>query len=213
MSVYRVARAVVLSPCKVLFRVRVRGVEKVPRAGAYVLAPSHRSILDIPFAAFVTRRRIRFMGKKELWESRFGARAWTALGGFPVERGTADRSALRSAREVLEAGEPLAVFPEGTRQRGPEIQKLFEGACYLAARARVPVVPIGIGGSEEILASGRSIPRLRRVAVVVGDPILPPDHEGPARRSEIAAMTRRLHGELQGLFDEARALAGYRAGS
>jgi len=207
-ALYRIARALVLTPMRLVFRVRVRGRVKVPRRGAYVVAPSHRSLMDIFFTGYVTPRRIRFMAKQELYQNRALAWLWTALGGFPVERGSADRSALRAAQTALEGGEPVAIFPEGTRKHGPEIGELFDGAAYVAARARVPVVPVAIAGSEEILPSGSSRPRLHRVAVVIGDPLVPPDHDGRVHRREVKQVTDQLRIELQKRFEEARALAG-----
>ena len=68
MTFYRVARPIVLSICRMLFRVRVSGLEHVPASGSYIVAPTHRSLLDIPFAAYTTKRRIRFMAKEELFE-------------------------------------------------------------------------------------------------------------------------------------------------
>ncbi len=205
---YHVARAIVLSLCKVVFRVRVHGREKVPRSGPFVVAPSHRSLMDIFFTGYVTRRRIRFMAKQELFENRLLAWVITTAGGFSVERESVDRAALRAAQAALEGGEPVAVFPEGTRHAGPELAPLFDGAAYLATRLAVPVVPVAIGGSEEILPSGKALPHLHRVAIVVGDPILPPRREGRARRVEIKQMTGQLAVELQKRFDEALALAG-----
>ena len=87
MSFYRFARAVVLSVCKVVFRVHVRGRDLVPRSGPYIVAPTHRSILDVPFSAFITRRTIRFLAKEELFSTTFGDRLFTALGAVKVERG------------------------------------------------------------------------------------------------------------------------------
>jgi 1-acyl-sn-glycerol-3-phosphate acyltransferase len=205
---YRVARAIVLTPFKAIFWVRVRGRRRVPRSGPYVVAPSHRSLMDIFFTGYITRRRIRFMAKQELFENPFLGWLFTALGGFPVERGTADRSALRAAQKILEDGEPLAVFPEGTRRHGRDIVDLFDGAAYLASRVGVPIVPVGIGGSEQILATGRSLPRPHKVAIVVGDPIDPPDR-GTRRvpRQEITNVTEKLRVELQSCLDEALALA------
>lgn len=210
MIFYRVVYTVVRGLCQILFRVRVRGVEKVPAEGAYIIAPTHRSILDIPFAGFITRRRIRFMAKQELYEKPLGAKLFTALGGIPVERGSATaRSALKAIRAALEAGEPAAVFPEGTRRHGPAIEDLFDGAAYLAVKLGLPLVPVGIGGSEEILASGKVLPRLRRVAVVVGDPIYPPEGASTRKRGDLVALTAELQRSLQGLFDEAMRTAGY----
>jgi 1-acyl-sn-glycerol-3-phosphate acyltransferase len=206
---YRFARAVVGGLCRLVFRVQVRGAELVPASGACILAPSHRSNLDTPFLALVTRRRIRFMAKQELFSKEWSAKLFGALGGVPVERGSATaRSALKAIRAALEAGEPAAVFPEGTRRKGPEIAELFDGAAYLAVKLGVPIVPVGIGGSEAILASGQKLPKLHRVAIVVGPPINPPAGATTRKRSDLAAITAELRVELQRLFDEAQALAG-----
>jgi 1-acyl-sn-glycerol-3-phosphate acyltransferase len=113
---YRIVRALILTPFKAIFLVRVRGREKVPRTGAFVVAPSHRSLMDIFFTGYITRRRIRFMAKQELFEKPFLAWLFTVLGGFSVERGSADRAALRAAQEALEGREPVAIFQEGTRR-------------------------------------------------------------------------------------------------
>jgi 1-acyl-sn-glycerol-3-phosphate acyltransferase len=207
---HRIVRPIVLGLCKILFRVRVVGKEHVPSSGAYILAPTHRSNLDTPFTAFVTPRRVRFIAKRELFEHPLGAKVFTTLGGVPVDRGSASaRSALKAVQSALEAGEPACVFPEGTRRHGLEITDLFDGAAYLAVKLRVPIVPIGIGGSEQILASGKKLPKLHRVAVVVGPPIDPPSGATTRRRGDLAALTGQLQLELQKLFDEAMELAGY----
>jgi 1-acyl-sn-glycerol-3-phosphate acyltransferase len=208
MMFYRFARAVVLSVCKVVFRVRVVGKENVPRSGAYIVAPSHRSILDVPFSAFVTTRTIRYLAKEELFSTSFGSKFFTALGAVRVERGTADRAALRALEAELARGEPVAVFPEGTRESGPRIAPLFDGAAYLAVKLGVPIVPVGVGGSEGILPKGKLFPRPRRVAVVVGKPIVPPALEGRARRAAATKLTAELAAELQRVFTDALLIAG-----
>jgi 1-acyl-sn-glycerol-3-phosphate acyltransferase len=210
MTFYRFARTVVLALCRVLFRVKVRGTEHVPPAGAYILAPTHRSNLDTPFLAFVTTRRIRFMAKQEMFQHPLGAKLFLGLGGIPVERGSASsRAALKATQAALEAGEPVALFPEGTRRHGREVTDLFDGTAYLAVKLGVPIVPVGIGGSEEILASGKKLPRLKRVAVVVGPAIEPPPGATTRKRGDLVALTARLQAELQELFDQAMKDAGY----
>jgi 1-acyl-sn-glycerol-3-phosphate acyltransferase len=206
---YWVARSFVAIVCKLLWRIKVLHPERVPAGGACVLAPSHRSYLDTPFLACVTRRRIRFMGKAELWKYGWSAKLLSALGGFPVDRAGADRAALRAAQAALEGGEPLGMFPEGTRRSGPVVEDLHHGVAFLAARLGAPIVPIGIGGSETILARGRRIPRFNRVVVIVGQPIHPPPRAPGAsvRRGDVAALTEELRGAVQRLFDEAEAAA------
>jgi 1-acyl-sn-glycerol-3-phosphate acyltransferase len=210
MTFYRFARTVVLGLCRILFRVKVTGKEHVPTTGAYILAPTHRSNLDTPFAAFVTTRQIRFMAKQELFQHPLGAKLFLALGGIPVERGSpSSRTALKALQAALQAGEPVAMFPEGTRRRGREVTDLFDGTAYLAVKLGVPIVPVGIGGSEEILASGKKLPRLKRVAVVVGPPIAPAPGSTTRKRGDLVAITTELQVELQRLFDQAMQDAGY----
>ncbi len=102
----------------------------------------------------------------------------------------------------------MAVFPEGTRRSGAEIGELFDGAAFLAIKLGVPIVPVGIGGSEHILPKGKVFPRIHRVAVSVGHPIMPPVLEGRARRAAATRLTAQLHEELQRCFDDAARLAG-----
>jgi 1-acyl-sn-glycerol-3-phosphate acyltransferase len=147
------------------------------------------------------------MGKAELWKYGWSAAFLSAMGGFPVDRGGPDRAAMRAALAALQGGEPLGMFPEGTRRSGPVVEDLLDGVAYIAARMSVPIVPIGIGGSEEILAKGRRFPRLGRVVVIVGEAIHPPVRPPGAsvRRGDVAALTEQLRVAVQDLFDEAQA--------
>ncbi len=174
MLFYRVVHLIVARGSVLVYRVRIIGRERLPETGSYILAPSHRSMMDIPFAAAVTSRRVRFMGKVSVFKIPVIGWLFGALGGFPVQRDGTDRKAVRDSIEILQNGEPLVVFPEGTRQNGPLIQPLQPGAAYLAIRGGVPVVPVGIAGSEEILRGHASkFPHFGRVRIVIGEPIHP----------------------------------------
>jgi 1-acyl-sn-glycerol-3-phosphate acyltransferase len=202
---YAVARAIVTGFTRLWTRMAIEGREHVPRSGAYVLAPVHRSNIDTPIAACVTRRRLRFMGKDSLWKHQPAAWLLSALGGFPVVRGTADREALQRCIAVLEAGEPLVLFPEGERKSGPVVQPLFDGAAYVALKAGVPIVPVGIGGSEAVMPKGAKFIHPSKVHVIVGAPIQPPASAAGARvpRSAVRDVTAELHATLQQLYDDA----------
>lgn len=210
MILYRVVRALVVGICRLLFRETFEGTENVPSDRPFVLAPVHRSFLDFALVAGVTKRRMRYMGKAELWKFPLGGRFLEALGAFPVHRGAADREALNTSIAVIEGGEPLVLFPEGTRQHGPVIEPLFEGAAYVAARTGVPIVPVGIGGSERAMQKGKRLPRPVKVHVIVGTPIEPParSESGRVSRRAVHDLTEQLRVELQRLFDDAQKQAG-----
>ncbi len=210
---YAFARGVVELVCRLYWRVEIRDRDKLPRSGAFVIAPVHRSNIDTLLAGCLTRRRIRFMGKDSLWKYRWSGALFSSLGAFPVHRGTPDREALRHCEEAVRAGEPVVLFPEGTRQSGTTLHPLFEGAAFVAARAGVPVVPVGIGGSEWAMPKGSKRILPVKVVMVVGDPIHPPERAEGSRlaRRTVTDMTAQLADELQGLFDRALREAG-RAG-
>ena len=204
---YQLARAVCVGFCRVWFRMTVEGLEHVPRAGPFVLAPVHRSNMDTPIVCVVTRRRLRYMGKDSLWKKSFPRWFLSALGGFPVTRGSADKEALVRCIAVLKNGEPLVLFPEGERKSGLTVQPLFDGAAYVALKAGVPIVPVGIGGSEDVMPKGKKMIRPSKVHVIVGAPILPPPSVVGTRvpRGAVRDVTAELHTTLQRLFDEATA--------
>ncbi len=202
---YFVARSFVAGFTRLWTRTSIEGREHIPRTGAFVLAPVHRSIMDTPISSCLTRRRLRFMGKDSLWTRQPAAWILSALGGFPVSRGTADREALQRCIAVLEAGEPLVLFPEGERKSGPTVQPLFDGAAYVALKAGAPIVPVGIGGSEEVLPKGSRFIHPRKVHVIIGEPIAAPVGDGTrVPRVVVRDVTARLHTTLQELFDEAQ---------
>jgi len=206
---YKMMRALVVGVCVAYTRTRVIGRHNIPADGAFLLAPIHRSNVDTPLAAAVTSRRLRFMGKDSIWK--IAPIGWiiSALGAFPVTRGTADREALKRCIAVLESGEPLVLFPEGTRQSGPVLCPLFDGAAYVAVKAGVPIIPVGIGGSEGVMPKGSKMIYPRKCVIVVGEPIFAPrDETGKVPRSAVKEITDILSKELQRLFDEAQQLAG-----
>lgn len=192
------------------FRLEIVGSENVPSHGAFIVAPIHRSNLDTPVVSTITRRRLRYMGKASMWRSKAGAWFLTSLGGFPVRRGTADREALAACLEVLERGEPLVMFPEGTRQHGPKIADVFDGPAYVAAKAQVPLLPVGIGGSEAVQRKGSKMVWPAKMTLVVGRPMQPPapGPNGRVPRRAVRELTEKLSAEIQVLFDEAQVLAG-----
>lgn len=209
---YRFWHAVVTGLARLVFSVRFRGREHLPRQGVYILAPSHRSVLDIPFAGSVTRRRLRFMAKQEIFNGRFWTWVFDELGAVPVDREGNDRAALKAVEGALREGEPVVIFPEGTRRAGPVLGPLASGTAYVALKAGVPVVPVGIGGSDRVIARRHGIPWFSPVTVVIGEPIPVVPVDGTLKRSAIAALDDELRARLQCCFDEARAWSARRSG-
>lgn len=206
---YRGVRAVVAEFCRAFWRVRIRGLEHIPAEGPFILSPVHRSNVDTPLVALMGHRTLRFMGKDTMWKFRISDWFFTSMGGFPVHRGTPDRDALRSCERLLADGQPLVIFPEGTRRRGPVVEEIFEGPAYLAGKLQVPIVPVGIGGSEGAMPKGSRGIRPVKISIVIGEPIAPPapTESGRVGRKGVRALTAQLQQRLQELFDEAQAEA------
>lgn len=206
---YFVVRDLLLVLCKIWFRYSISGRENLPKTGPYIIAPVHRSNIDSPLASFITRRRARFMGKDSLWKIRSLGKFFTLLGGIPVTRGAADFEALKRCVAVLDAGEPLVMFPEGTRQSGNTLQPLFEGTAYVALKRGVPIVPVGIGGSEKVMRKGSKMIWPRKCHVTIGAPILV-ERSTTSRvdRERMAGVTAELAEALQAAFDDARRRVG-----
>lgn len=206
---YVLVRDLLLVLCKLYFRVTVSGREHLPKSGPYIIAPVHRSNIDTPLSAFVTRRRVRFMGKDSLWKQKQVGVFLSLLGGFPVTRGAADLEALKRCVAVLDAGEPLVMFPEGTRQSGAMLHPLFEGPAYVALKRGVPIVPVGIGGTERVMRKGSKMIWPHKCHVTIGAPIAV-GHGGNGRvdRERMTQITAELANRLQTVFDDARRRAG-----
>ncbi|CAN5677751.1 lysophospholipid acyltransferase family protein [soil metagenome] len=207
---YGFVRGAIVVFAKLFWRLDVRGAEHIPADRPFVLAPVHRSNVDFALVSTVVRRRMRYLGKDTLWKAprAFG---WfiSTLGAFPVRRGSADRAALRTCTEVIGHGEPLVMFPEGTRQQGPVVQELFDGPAYVAARTGVALVPVGIGGSALAMPKGSKLLRPVKICVEIGAPMWPTTAGGGrASRREVRELTERLHVEVQRLFDVAQERAG-----
>ena len=204
---YFVIRSIVVGFSYTWLGLKVVGRHNLPKSGSYILAPTHRSAMDIPIAAAATRRRMRFMGKDSLWKVRPIGAALSALGGFPVTRGSADIEALKRCMSVLGEGEPLVLFPEGTRRFGDEVTDLFDGASFLAHKTNLAVVPVGIYGSEHVMASGSKRIRRAHCVMSIGTPRRPQAAGSRATREELAAFTSALKEALQQNYDEARRIA------
>jgi 1-acyl-sn-glycerol-3-phosphate acyltransferase len=204
-------RGALLGFARVWFRLSVEGREHIPQDRPFIVAPIHRSNIDFLLALVCSppSARLRYMGKDSIWKYEGLGRFFTALGGFPVSRGTADREALRICTEVIERGESLVMFPEGTRQTGPEVAHMFDGPAFVQSRTGAPILPVGIGGSETAMPKGAKFIKPHKITVVIGELLEAPVAEGGrAKRQALRDQTARLGEEIQVLFDEAQRQAG-----
>ena len=203
MTLYQIWRAVLVPLARVLYRLEIIGADQIPAGVGVILAPTHRSTVDIAAVAALTRRQVRFLAKDEIFSTRLGNKVFRSLGAIPVDRVGTDRGAIRSARAAIENGEVLGVFPEGTRRTGPEVADLSDGCAYLALKLSVSIIPIGIGGTDDIRPSGSRFIRFPKVVVVVGSSITTTTNSEIVRKSDLANLTTTLTRSLQDCFTEA----------
>lgn len=195
---YRGLRTILSGLLRGPFRLQVEGAERIPSRGPGILAPNHRSLIDHFAIAALTRRQVRFMGKEELFGSRFGSWLLHTLGAFPVRRGRPDRQSLRMALDALGRGELLGLYPEGTRHPDHHFQEIEEGLAYVALKSGAPVIPIAISGTESIFPRNARLPRLVRIRVLVDEPFfLGGPTEGLLKRARVKDATAEAHGRLR----------------
>ncbi len=199
--VYRIGRGVCRIELALLHRLRVTGIEHVPKSGGVLLVANHQSFLDIPIvSAMLPHRHVCFVARDSLTRSRFLAFMLRHSGAILIRRGAADRRALTDMVEHLRAGDAVCVYPEGTRSSDGSLGEFKPGALFAAKRARVPIVPIGIRGAIDALPRSAKLPRPRRIAVSVGAPIdgRDPDAMNLARESIAGMIGDGRYGTMRG---------------
>lgn len=167
--VYWVLRAMLVPFFLVYFRMQRVGREHLPRSGPLLLASNHRSFLDPFVIGTLVKRPVYYMAKRELFEKRWQAWILNALGAFPVERGAGDSDAMATARAILERGDCVVLFPEGTRVRRGALSEPRRGVGRLALETGVPVAPIAVMGTDQVRRGWRIRPR--KVRLRVGRPL------------------------------------------
>jgi 1-acyl-sn-glycerol-3-phosphate acyltransferase len=176
--VYWITRAVLQPFFHVWFRMSRTGREHMPEGGV-ILASNHRSFLDPFIIGCCASRPIYFVAKRELFHNRLVGWFLNSLGAFPIRRGESDEESMATARALLERGEAVVIFPEGTRMRKPTLGVPKRGVGRLALETGVPVVPIAIRGSGRVRRG--LIVRPVRVDVRLGRPLTYPLVESPSR--------------------------------
>ncbi|MHB1340314.1 MAG: lysophospholipid acyltransferase family protein [Coriobacteriia bacterium] len=197
-------RTIATPVVRLLFRVREHGRDNVPLTGGALLAGNHRSYMDPVILWCVSPRFVHFMAKKELFESRFYGWLLPRLWAFGVDRSGADRAAITQATTFLESGDLVGIFPEGTRSTDGGLGEAHGGAAFVALRADVPVVPVAVLGTEHVWPRGQKVPKLRRVTVMYGAPILPEEFPEGGRKERVAALTALIMERISAELETAR---------
>lgn len=187
--VYWLARAVLQPFFHLFFRVSRLGREHIPAEGGFIVAANHRSFLDPFIIGIMVRRPIYFVAKRELFTRRPVAWFLNNLGAFPIDRGAGDQDAMVTARAILERGDGVLIFPEGTRTRPGPLGAARRGVGRLALETGVPVVPLSIIGTEAVRRGWRVRPH--KVSVRAGRPLTFPVVAAPTP-GLAAAVTERI---------------------
>lgn len=182
-----------------ILRTRVIGLENIPERGAFILAANHVSNWDPPFLGTFMTREVCYMGKEELFKNPVMAWACRSLHVFPVKRGAADKTAIKTAVKLLKDGKCLGIFPEGTRSKTGKLGKAEAGVSLIAAMTKAPIIPAAIVNTEKIFSKATFFPRL---AVVYGTPM---QFTGSTKDKEaLAAFAQSIMQEIAKLKDSVK---------
>lgn len=138
---YAVMRAIVAFIFKLFFRVKVEGVQNIPKEGGFIICCNHVSFTDPIFLGIFCKRQIFFMSKAELFKNKISAWFFTKLGAFAVNRGTGDTGAVKNAEDVIKEGKIMGIFPEGTRSADGTPKKAKAGIAMIAAHTKADILP------------------------------------------------------------------------
>ena len=196
---YYVGRLMIRMLLLLLTRWQVRGRENVPSQGPVLVVANHLNLADPPLLFVSLGRRVIFMAKEELFRSGFLSYFIRGFGAFPVHRGQLDRKALRQAEQVLADGQALVMFPEGMRSHSGRLRPAFPGSALIALRSGVPVLPVGITGTERIRGVTWLLHR-PQIIVNVGRPFHLPPASSKLTKVKLAELTNYMMGRIAELL-------------
>lgn len=185
---YGITRAIMWLLAKGLYRVKMTGRDRIPASGPVIIAANHSSYIDPVLVGLTCRRPIHYMAKAELFKMRGLSWCIRKLNAFPVRRGVADRAAMRTALGLLAEGEVVLLFAEGTRYRLDGLGPIQAGAGVIAEKAHCPIVPVTLVGTDRVMPQGARLPRFPKLAVIVGEPLMPDREAASAREAKRRGM-------------------------
>lgn len=168
---YAVSKFIFLVVLKLFFGLKVYGREKLPYRGGVILASNHASYLDPIILGAASPRPLNFMAREDLFRNWLFGRLISNVNAFPIERKTADPSAVKEATKRLRDGKVLTVFPEGTRSIDGSIGPGQLGVGLIANKSQVPVIPVFIKGSNEAFPKGAKFLKCKPIQVYFGPSI------------------------------------------
>lgn len=218
---FRITRAILRLLTRVFLGMRIEGADRVPRDGGVLVLGNHLHNADPLLIAIACPRPVHFMAKRELMTIPVIGRIIRFGGTFAVDRGRADRTAIRRAEATLKQGIALGMFPEGTRSRSRRIERALPGAGLIALRGDAPIVPVAITGSERLPFNGSKggahanpDPGHKGVRIVFGEPFrLPATIDGNRTTADQAIelamrqVAEMLPEAYRGIYSSPRASA------
>jgi 1-acyl-sn-glycerol-3-phosphate acyltransferase len=202
LALYHLFKWSVISPAlHGYFQVRIYGAEHVPLQGKLVVVSNHASDFDPPIVSSCVRRPVAYMAKQELFEVPVLSTLIRLYGAYPVNRGSADRSAIRAALASLEQGWAAGIFLQGTRTPDGRIAGPKLGAALIAQKAQAPLLPVCLWGTHNILTKGQYKPKRTPLTIRIGEPIEPPNS---GDRADLQAVTDRCATAINEMHDLGR---------
>lgn len=198
--IYKIMKTVAAILLPLFARLRTVGIENIPAEGPVILAINHIHWLDIPLAAYRIPRVTHYMAKIELFNVPVIGWLIRQLGAFPVRRGEGDRESLRTSERMLTEGNVLMIFPEGHRSGDGKLAKGHTGASYLALRMGVPVVAVGIAGTESVFKGFRFGPWAPKVTVQYSKPFTVSTGGGRRSRESMAEATDTIMRQIAAML-------------
>jgi 1-acyl-sn-glycerol-3-phosphate acyltransferase len=168
---YKASRVTVGPLLRGLWRIEASGVENVPKHGPAILASNHLSYTDHYFLPAVVPRQIFFISKAQHFDVPVQRWLFEQWGVIPLKRGEGDNEAFTRSLQLLSEGKLFGIYPEGTRSTDGKLHKGRTGVARLALMAKVPVLPVGMVGTDKVLPKGKSVPKLHKVGVRIGAPL------------------------------------------